>query len=114
MTNEEFETIVKETLDELPDEFKTQLDNVEIVIEDFPRDKRGRPFWGLLGLYHGVPKTARTVLPLLPDKISIYKEPILHMSDNIDEIKKQIKQTVLHELGHHFGLTDEDLSKINR
>lgn len=112
MTNEEFEAIVKETLNELPDEFRSQLDNVELVIEDYPLDKHGRPHMGLLGLYHGVPKTERIGVPLMPDKISIYKEPILHLSVDREEIKKQIKKTVLHELGHHFGLSDEDLGRV--
>jgi predicted Zn-dependent protease with MMP-like domain len=112
MTDEEFEKIIKEALAELPEEFRSQMDNVEIVIEDWPLDKNGNPYGGLLGLYHGVPKTMRNNYSLLPDKITIYKQPLLRISHSFDEAKKHIKQTVLHELGHHFGLSDEELQKI--
>lgn len=112
MQDEEFEAIVNQSLDELPEEFKTQLDNVEVVIEEWPIDSRGRPHARLLGLYHGVPKTERTLPPLFPDKISIYMGPILLISHSVEEAKKNIKNTVLHELGHHFGLSDEELRKL--
>ena len=114
MQDEDFEKVVTESINELPTEFKSQMDNVEIVIEDWPVNAQGKPYAGLLGLYHGVPKTERNTFPALPDKITIYKEPILLISKNIEEAKKNIKDTVLHELGHHFGLSDEDLERINR
>ena len=110
MTDEEFERIVKETLDELPDEFKHQLDNVEIVIDDFPEDGSD----DLLGLYHGVPKTARTYSIMIPDKITIYKNIILSVSEDPEKVKQTIKQTVLHEIGHHFGLSDDELERIEK
>lgn len=113
MTDNEFEKIVRETLDELPVEFKRQLDNVEVVIEDFFTDTNGNRDLHLLGLYHGVPKTERNSYLQLPDKISIYKFPILMVSKDTHDAKKRIKATVLHELGHHFGLSDEDLEKTD-
>jgi predicted Zn-dependent protease with MMP-like domain len=112
MQDEEFENIVNQALEELPEEFASQLDNVEVVIEDWPLDKYGRPHTGLLGLYHGVPKIDRSSVPLLPDKITIYKGPLLLISHSPEEAKKHIKNTVLHELGHHFGLTDEELDRL--
>jgi predicted Zn-dependent protease with MMP-like domain len=107
MTDEEFEQIVARTLEELPEEFKRQLDNVEIVIEDDPDAN-----FELLGLYHGVPKTERTNALMLPDKITIYKNVILSTSNDLETIKATIKETVRHEIGHHFGLSDEELDKI--
>lgn len=117
MTNEDFEKIVRETLQSLPHEFKSQLDNVEIVIEDEPR---GQDFFGkisnphtlLLGLYRGVPKTKRYSYFALPDKITIFKNPILHISRDESDAQRIIRDTVLHEIGHHFGLSDAELSRI--
>ena len=106
MSDEEFERIVRETIKSLPKEFLTQLDNVEIVIEDQPSNP------SLLGLYHGVPKTGRIGYFALPDKITIYKIPLLRISRGVEEAEKNIRDTVLHEIGHHFGLSDEELYKI--
>jgi predicted Zn-dependent protease with MMP-like domain len=107
MTNEEFENVIKQTIQSLPKEFLTQLDNVEVVIEDVPPHHAP-----LLGLYRGVPKPDRYFYSSLPDKITIYKEPLLRISKNENEAKENIKNTVLHEIGHHFGLSDEELYKI--
>jgi predicted Zn-dependent protease with MMP-like domain len=109
MSDAEFEQIVRQTIKSLPEEFLTQLDNVEIVIEDEPP-----PHLPLLGLYHGVPKTKRLSYSALPDKITIYKMPLLQSSQNDDDARKNIRETVLHEIGHHFGLSDEELSKIKK
>jgi predicted Zn-dependent protease with MMP-like domain len=107
MTDEEFENIIRETIKSLPEQFLSQLDNVEVVIEDYP--PHNAP---LLGLYRGVPKTGRYGYFALPDKITIYKEPLLRISRNEDEAKKNIRNTVLHEIGHHFGLSDQELYKL--
>src|SRR6266480_3940741 len=109
MTNEEFEKVVRQTIQSLPKEFLIQLDNVEVVIEDYP--PHNEP---LLGLYRGVPKTGRIGYFALPDKITIYKEPLLRISRDEEEAKENIKNTVLHEIGHHFGLSDEELYKIKK
>ena len=107
MTDGDFEQIVRQTIKSLPKKFLTQLDNVEIVIEEIP------PNPSLLGLYRGVPKTGRGFgYFALPDKITIYKEPLLRISRNDEEAKENIRDTVLHEIGHHFGLSDEELKKI--
>ncbi len=109
MTDKEFEQIVRQTIQSLPKEFLSQLDNVEIVIEDDPP-----PNLPLLGLYRGVPKTKRASYSSLPDKITIYKQPLLRYSKTEEDAKMQIKHTVLHEIGHHFGLSDEELDKIKQ
>jgi predicted Zn-dependent protease with MMP-like domain len=107
MTNEEFEQTVRQTIKSLPKEFLDQLDNVEIFIEDTP--PHNAP---LLGLYNGVPKTVRLGHFAYPDKITIFKEPLLKISKNDDEAKENIRDTVLHEIGHHFGLSDAELYTI--
>lgn len=115
MTDEVFAATVRQAIDSLPNEFASQLDNVEIVIEDAARDKnilrRLARSQLLLGLYIGVPKTKRFGTFLLPDKITIYKEPILSLSSDSDDAKRRIRNTVLHEIGHHFGLTDGEMAK---
>ena len=108
MTDEDFENVVRQTIKTLPEAFLTQLDNVEIVIEEKPTNP------ALLGLYRGVPKPDRYFYSALPDKITIYKEPLLQISRTEEEAKENIKNTVLHEIGHHFGLTDEELTKIKK
>jgi len=109
VSTEEFEKIVQEAIKSLPEEFLSQLDNVEIVIEDIP------PYNApLLGLYRGVPKTGRYGYFALPDKITLYKQPLLQISQNDEDAKNNIRNTVLHEIGHHFGLSDEELYKLKK
>lgn len=114
MTDEEFWGIIKVTLKDLPLEFKDQLDNVEITIQDWPDEtdleKPGTSKLSLFGLYHGVPKPDRYAYSALPDKITLFKEPILNAAHSEEEAKQIIHDTVLHELGHHLGLSDEELA----
>ena len=89
MTDEAFEEIVRQTINSLPEQFLTQLDNLEIVIEEQP------PNPSLLGLYRGVPKTGRGIgYFALPDKIIIYKESLLRISQNEEEAKKMTDKEV--------------------
>jgi predicted Zn-dependent protease with MMP-like domain len=111
-----FEELVEEAVLGLPEEFAKKLENIEIVVEEEPdaetvermKLERGRV---LLGLYHGVPRTLRheTAPPLYPDRISIYRRSILAVCRTAEEIRRQVRSTVLHEIGHHFGLTDTDM-----
>ena len=114
MQDEEFEHIVKQSLDELPEEFATQLDNVEIVIEPWPLDQYGRPHARLLGLYHGRPRTQRSVEDSgrLPDVIYIFQEDIELVSRSEPDLIAQVRTTVLHEIGHHFGMDEDDLDDV--
>ena len=116
MTLEEVEDIVEEAVRELPEEFSSNLDNVGFVVEAWPghyefESIKAHPSNTLLfGLYHGVPKTKRlSSYSSLPDKITIFAGPILMISKDIKDAKKRIKKTVLHEIGHHFGMSDEQL-----
>lgn len=115
MTSEDFDRLVKEALEDLPAYFKKKLDNVEIVIENWPNPRifRGKL---LLGLYQGVPKTTYgKSYALLPDKISIFKGPIELVSRGNEEILKNLViDTVEHEIAHHFGISDARLQEIKR
>lgn len=117
MSDEEFEKLVSEALDSLPAEFAKRLENVSVTIADYPSPYQLRkmklPPWALLfGLYEGIPQTRRgNYTAVLPDKITIFKNSILRVSDTPEAIKAQVRATVIHEIGHHFGLSDEELRK---
>jgi predicted Zn-dependent protease with MMP-like domain len=118
MENEAFEKLIIEAIDGIPSEFKDILNNVDITIADGPsphQRQKMRLHNGmlLLGLYEGVPQTKRGAgyAMVLPDKITIFKEPILHLYHSDEDIKEHVRQVVLHEIGHHFGLSDEAMRK---
>lgn len=119
MSDEDFLHEVQAAFQFIPQDFKEQMDNVAITIADWPSDEdleeepNATPM-SLFGLYHGVPRTDRYAYSSLPDKITIFKQPILHASSSEKEVKRLIRETVLHEIGHHFGLSDEDLRRINK
>lgn len=117
LSEDEFRSVVEEAAASLPDEFKSKLDNVEIVIEDYPQReivKRLRRRGLILGLYQGVPKKARTSRYglVLPDKISLFKKNIEAVCSSRAQVYKQIRKTLLHEIGHHFSLSDGDLRRM--
>ncbi|MBI2025895.1 MAG: metallopeptidase family protein [Candidatus Levybacteria bacterium] len=115
MDNSRFKQLVSEALGSLPKEFAQKLNNVAVVVEDFPTTyqlkKSGLAPWALLfGLYEGVPQTKRGIYySHIPDKITIFKNSIEKVAKSKEEIKAQIRATVIHEIGHHFGLSDEQL-----
>ena len=116
MTIDEVEDIVEESVKGLPEEFSSKLDNVGFIVEAWPtRDefasiKAHSSNTLLFGLYHGVPKTKRlSSYSSLPDKIIIYAGPILMISRDLEDARQRIKKTVLHEIGHHFGMNDKQL-----
>jgi len=108
----DFERVVQAALDSLPPDLSGQLSNVEIVVEDEP--PAGQP---LLGLYQGIPLTRRgsNYSGALPDKITIYSRPLERLYGHDPELlNRQIKRVVLHEVAHHFGISDERLVEIDR
>jgi predicted Zn-dependent protease with MMP-like domain len=114
---EEFEKVIAEAIDSLPDEFKTKLDNVDVVVEEVPPREVARKLPRgtlLLGLYQGVPQKRRTSQYglVLPDKISLFKRNIEAISSSREDIHAQIRKTLLHEIGHHFSLTDGELRRM--
>jgi len=110
----EFERLVAEALDSLPDRFAELLDNVVVVVEEEPsasdRDVMEDEDGELLGLYRGTPMTRRSYDSFrLPDQIAIFRGPILRVARGPREAKRQIRETVIHELGHYFGLGDDEM-----
>lgn len=111
-----FKDVVEEALDGLPDEFKKSIDNVEVVIEDHaPADiQRSHPNSLILGLYQGVPLEHRGnyYAGALPDKISIYREAIVSTSSSREDMIDNIRRTLLHEIGHYYGISDKKLREL--
>lgn len=111
MTDEEFEDAVGEGLDAVPPELAAAMENVVIVIED--DSPAGEP--ELLGLYVGVPLTQRDewwAAGSLPDRITIFRDPILRQCRTIAEVREQVTITVVHEIAHHFGIDDDRLHEL--
>jgi predicted Zn-dependent protease with MMP-like domain len=111
-----FARLVRHALDELPREFAERMRNVEIVVDDEPDSER-RPKDGseLLGLYEGVPLTGRGAMePYLPDRITIFRGPIERMSASPRRQAEIVRETVVHEIAHHFGISDERLRELGR
>ena len=111
---QEFEQVVEEALEELPEQFASLLDNIVVVVEEEPTnhdlDILENGANELLGIYRGTPMTRRTHdMMLLPDQIAIFRGPILRVTRNRHDAVQQIRQTVIHELGHYFGLDDDEM-----
>ena len=108
-----FARLVRNALDELPAEFTERLRNLEIVVEDEPPPEH-RPKGGtLLGLYEGVPLTARGAQePYLPDRICVFRGPIERMTASPRRQAEIVRDTVVHEIAHHFGISDARLSEL--
>lgn len=103
----EFEQLVGEALDTLPEELGQLLDNVVILVED------EHPEEDLLGLYEGLPLTEREFSDtLMPDRITIYRLPLCEESDDLDDLRKEVTITVVHEVAHHFGIDDDALHEL--
>lgn len=111
-----FEDLVADAIDSLPEDLAVRMENVEIVVEDEPPPEvaaRLAPGSTLLGLYHGVPLTERGHYDrMLPDKISIYRGPIVRLARTPDRIRDQVRRTVIHEIAHHFGIDDGRLHEL--
>jgi predicted Zn-dependent protease with MMP-like domain len=110
--SDRFEEYAQDALDSLPADLRAQMSNVGIVVEDEP--PHGQP---LLGLYQGVPLTRRgsNYGAVLPDKITIYRGPLVRLYGRDPEtLRREIKRVVLHEVAHHFGISDERLVELDR
>ena len=110
MTRGRFEELVAEALDEVPEELLGLMDNVVILVEDDPPDGEA----DLLGLYEGHALTERgwRYAGVLPDRITIYRRPILRICDNEDDVVDEVAVTVVHEIAHHFGIDDVRLHEL--
>jgi predicted Zn-dependent protease with MMP-like domain len=110
--NDPFEEAIDDALNSLPDELRAAISNVEIVVEDEPPDGQR-----LLGLYRGVPLPRRTSTysGVLPDKISIFAGPLTRRAaGDEDRLRREVRHVVLHEIAHHFGISDERLIELDR
>lgn len=121
MDLDDFELLVSDALDGLPREFLEHLENVQVDVEEWPSAedlrKAGLPpshRRSLLGLYHGVPNTERGAFYMaFPDRISIYKGPIeAYAGPDQQAIKNQVQRTVIHEVAHYYGISDERLDEL--
>jgi predicted Zn-dependent protease with MMP-like domain len=110
LSADEFEKLVIDELDLLPDEMVDGIENVVFVVEDRPEDGS----LDLLGLYDGVALTERGQYGFgeLPDRIILFREPLLAVSENLDELKDQIHVTLVHEIAHYFGIDDDQLHEL--
>jgi predicted Zn-dependent protease with MMP-like domain len=118
MKREDFVKFAEEALDSLPEQFRSRIQNVAILVEDFPANQRPPKLRQrrrlLLGVFHGVPATKGSVfnLPTGPDHIVLYQKNIEAVCSNEAEVRHQIRQTLMHELGHYFGMTEEQLRDV--
>ena len=111
-----FEELVADALDEIPPELGDALDNVVVVVEDWPTPEQldGRD-GTLLGLYEGVPLTERgpvSYAGVLPDRILVFRGPLCELARDEDELAEQVRVTVLHEVGHYFGIDDDRFREL--
>jgi predicted Zn-dependent protease with MMP-like domain len=120
LNHSEIRKAVARVIDKLPKEFREQLRNVEIVVETRPSNELLRAEGldpredTLYGIYQGVPLPDRSALdpPLLPDKITIFAEPLLEDFPDPDELREEIRLTVLHEIAHYFGMEEEEIENL--
>jgi predicted Zn-dependent protease with MMP-like domain len=117
-TREQFTRLVDQAMDDIPERFKPMLDNIMLVVEDDPSPQTRRELDLrtdiIYGLYTGTPLIERDAMAgYYPDKIEIYQRPLEQdFGDDPAELVRQIRITVLHEIGHHFGLDDEDMAEL--
>jgi len=126
LSQEKFEKIVDDAVAEVPKKFLEKLNNVAIVVQDFPspdqlgklggrsKNRPVRPYL-LLGLYQGVPQTKRWGGgSIFPDKITIFKKPIEYLAGSEGDIKRIVRDTVKHEIAHHFGFSEQDIRNTKK
>lgn len=120
MKREEFEKTVAEVMDSLPREFRERIQNVAVLVEDYPPGQRGmvaaKKKGLLLGLFHGIPLTQQSTFGLTmgPNNIVLYQKNIEAICRTKAEVREQIRRTVIHEFGHYFGMTEEQLRKAQK
>ena len=112
-----FEQLVREAVESLPEELKNRLENVAFLVrEDPPRRSKKwlKNDQELLGLYHGISHKDRGFWygNVLPDRITIYRKPLERVSENSQELRENVRQTVVHEVGHYFGFDEEALRRL--
>ena len=119
ISDEQFEQLINESMEELPQDYISNMKNVAIVIADEPTPEQREKLklhcnQTLFGLYEGLPLTKRGMnySGVLPDKITIFKHPILMFTKTPKELKEQVKRTLWHEIAHHYGLDHDRIHKL--
>jgi predicted Zn-dependent protease with MMP-like domain len=119
VTKERFEKLVEEALRDIPRSFRSEMKNVAVLVEEEPpahvlEEMEIEPPDSLFGLYQGTPLPERgwAYGNALPDRISIYQRPIEEACEDDDEIRECVAETVIHEFGHYFGLSEEEIEEI--
>ncbi|MDQ2730343.1 MAG: metallopeptidase family protein [Armatimonadota bacterium] len=114
-----FEQLVSEALATVPADFQQYMENLQIIIQDRATPEQMQsvglsPPHTLLGLYHGVPLTERGMYkPLMPDQITLFRVPLLERYGTGEGLRQQVRRTVLHEIAHFFGITDDRLHELD-
>jgi predicted Zn-dependent protease with MMP-like domain len=115
VSDEQFQVLINQALEELPGEHIKNIKNVAILYEDWPTERQRQntnlhPNQTLLGLYEGVPLSQRQGnTRLFPDKITLFKIPLMHQSRDLADLKEQIKHTLWHEIAHYYGLNHDQI-----
>ena len=121
MSLKDFEGLVQQAYWDLPDNFRASLENVDILVADYPGPEAiDAGDWSdhdygdnLLGLYVGIPLVERYAAdPMIPDCIYIYRLPILDICDTHEDVVREVRTTLLHEIGHYLGLSEHDLDRL--
>lgn len=118
LSHDDFEVLVREAIATLPQEFLSRLDNVDIAVEDEPTQEQLEingvdPEDMLYGLYVGIPLTQRHDYSMvMPDRIFIFKGPLEEVSDTLEDLSDNVQTTVIHEIAHFFGISDEKLEEM--
>jgi predicted Zn-dependent protease with MMP-like domain len=109
-----FERLIEDAIASLPEDLLGYLDNVQVTVEDVPpASAAGHPDGVLLGLYEGVPRTQRELgLAVLPDRITLFRRPLEARARDRSELAELVRDTVVHELAHHFGIDDDRLDEL--
>jgi predicted Zn-dependent protease with MMP-like domain len=116
VSEERFESMVADVLDSIPKELAAQLENVAVMVQDWPSSvqlngRRGT----LLGLYEGIDLTRRSPIGytgVMPDRITIFRGPLCAISRDEEDLARQVRVTVLHEVGHYFGMSEARLHEL--
>lgn len=119
MNPELFRKHVAQALEELPDEFRAKMENVEIIVEDFADSETLESVgvkspWHLLGLYVGAPITQRSFFAVdgLPERIYLFRRPIIRAAGRLENVVDTLRDVLIHEVGHHFGFDDNKLAEM--
>jgi predicted Zn-dependent protease with MMP-like domain len=119
LSGEEFERLAAIALDDLPPFFQERMENVEVLTKSWPSRRElaeagVKPGYTLLGLYHGIPLTERThnYALVAPDTITLYQGPIEHEAGRPENVPAVVRHTVIHEIAHHFGISDDRLREL--